>query len=98
MYLLFLFTAVLGEDFIEPSPLQVTFYSGDVEGNTSCATFEIVDDENLEFDHEFMVILESITPNGPTVPRYCPTTTTVFINDDEGMQCVVLTASLSYST
>ena len=88
-------TAVLGEDFIEPSPLQVTFFSGDVEGNVSCATFEIVDDENLEFDHEFMVILESITPNGPTVPRYCPTTTTtVFINDDEGMHYAVLTVSL----
>lgn len=84
---------MLGEDFTEPSPLQVTFSSGDVEGNTSCATFEILDDGNLEFDHEFMVNLESITPNGPTVPRYCPISTTVFIIDDEGIHCLVLTAS-----
>ena len=83
--------AVLGEDFTEPSPLQLTFSSGDVEGNTSCATFGILNDGNLEFGHEFNVTLGDITATGTTAP--CTTlnpTTTVSISDDEGIHCIVL--------
>ena len=82
---------VLGEDFTEPSPLQLIFSSGDVEGNTSCATFEIENDGNLEFDHEFNVTLGDVTATGTVAP--CTTinpSTTVTINDDEGIHCVVL--------
>ena len=74
---------VLGEDFTEPSPLQLIFSSGDVEGNTSCATFGIENDGNLEFDHEFNVSIDMITPNGPMISM--PTSTTVSISDDEGI-------------
>ena len=81
--------AVLGEDFTEPSPLQVTFSSGDVEGNTSCATFGIVNDNNLEFDHEFNVTLGDITASGTTAPCIALNpTTTVSISDDEGICCI----------
>ena len=80
--LLQIFVAVLGEDFTEPSPLEVTFSSGDVEGSTACATFEIENDNNLEFDHEFTVNLATITPTGPTTSM--PFSTTVSISDDEG--------------
>ena len=83
--------AVLGEDFTEPSPLQLIFSSGDMMGNTSCATFEIVNDGNLEFDHEFNVTLGDVTATGTVAP--CTTinpSTTVFIGDDEGIHCVVL--------
>ena len=80
-------TAVLGEDFTEPSLLQVAFSSGDVVGDTACATFGIINDNNLEFDHEFTVNLESITPPGPVI--LIPSSTTVSIMDDEGMHCAV---------
>ena len=76
-------TAVLGEDFTEPSLLQVAFSSGDVVGDTACATFGIINDNNLEFDHEFTVNLESITPPGPVISN--SSTATVSIMDDEGI-------------
>ena len=61
----------------------MTFYSGDVVGDTACATFGIINDNNLEFDHEFTVNLESITPPGPNLSR--SSSTTVSITDDEGI-------------
>ena len=81
------FVAVLGEDFTEPSLLQVTFSSGDMVGDTACATFGILNDNNLEFDHEFTVNLESVTPAGPVISN--SSSTAVSIMDDEGMHCVV---------
>ena len=78
---------MLGEDFTEPSLLQVTFYSGDVVGDTACVTFGIINDNNLEFDHEFTVNLESVTPPGPVIST--PFSTTVSIMDDEGMGIIL---------
>ena len=78
---------MLGEDFTEPSLLQVTFSSGDMVGDTACATFGILNDNNLEFDHEFTVNLESATPTGPVISN--SSSTAVSIMDDEGMHCVV---------
>ena len=66
-----------------PSPLEVTFSSGDMMGDTSCATFGILNDGNLEFDHEFDVSIDMIMPNGPMISM--PTSTTVSISDDEGI-------------
>ena len=83
--------AVLGEDFTEPSPLQVTFSSGDVVGDTACATFGIINDDNLEFDHEFTVALGDITATGTAAPSVTISpSTTVSISDDEGTYCIVL--------
>ena len=73
---------MLGEDFTEPSPLQVTFASGNVVGDTACATFGILNDANLESDHEFTVNLRRVEPPGPDISR---SSTTVSIMDDEGM-------------
>ena len=73
---------MLGEDFTEPSPLQVTFSSGNVVGDTACATFGILNDANLESDHEFTVNLRRVEPPGPDISR---SSTTVSIMDDEGM-------------
>ena len=81
-----IFVAVLGADFTEPSPLEVTFSSGNLVNDTACATFGIVNDDNLEFDHEFVVTLGTIMPNGPVISM--PTSSTVFIRDDEGMCCI----------
>ena len=79
---------VLGEDFTQPSPLQVTFSSGDVVGDTACAAFGILHDRNLEFDHEFTVSIKSVTPPGPVISN--SSSTTVNIVDDDGMHCIVL--------
>ena len=78
---------MLGVDFTEPSSLQVAFSSGDVVGDTACATFGIINDNNLEFDHEFTVNLESVTPPGPVIST--PFSTTVSIMDDEGMGIIL---------
>ena len=80
---------MLGQDFNEPSSLQVTFSSGDVGGATACATFGIINDNNLELDHEFTVSLSSVTPTGPDL-SVAPSSTTVTISDDEGINCVML--------
>ena len=74
---------MLGEDFTEPSLLQVTFSSGDVVGDTACATFGIINDNNLESDHEFTVNLRRVEPPGPNLSR--SSSTTVSIMDDEGI-------------
>ena len=74
---------MLHEDFTEPSSLEVTFSSGDIMGSTSCATFGIEDDGNLEFDHEFTVTLAMVTPTGPIISML--SSTTVSISDDEGI-------------
>ena len=76
--------AVLGQDFSVPSPSEVTFSSGDVAVSTSCATFEIVNDDNLEFDHEFTVSIDMVTPTGPMI-LMTSSSTTVSISDDEGI-------------
>ena len=79
-----------GDDYDEPSPPEVTFFSGNMTGDTACATYVIIDDDNLEFDHEFTVSLSTVTPTGPvlSVPS---STTIVTINDDEGLHIVMLT-------
>ena len=79
---------MLGEDFTEPSPLQMTFSSGDMAGDTACAAFGILNDNILESDHAFIVNLESVTPPGPVLSA--PFSTTVSINDDEGRKMFLI--------
>ena len=79
---------MLGEDFTEPSPLRVTFSSGNVVGDTACASFGILNDDILESDHEFTVNLGTITPPGPVLSA--PFSTTVSINDDEGRKMFLI--------
>jgi len=82
-----LILSVAGQDFNTSSPPEVTFSSGDAQGDTACATFDIINDDNLEFDHEFTVSLSTVTPTGPvlSVPS---STTVVTITDDEGMHVI----------
>ena len=75
---------MLGQDFTVPSPLEVIFSSGNVMGDTSCATFGIMNDGNLEFDHEFTVSIDMVTPTGPMISM-SSSSTTVSISDDEGI-------------
>ena len=78
---------MLGEDYTLPLSLQVAFSSGDVVGDTACATFGIINDNNLEFDHEFTVNLRRVEPPGPNLSR--SSSTTVSITDDEGIIIVL---------
>ena len=79
---------MLGEDFTEPSPLQVTFFGGNMINDTACVTMGITNDNTVEFDHDFSVSLGRIIPSGPAITH--PVSTTISINDDEGrIQCVV---------
>jgi len=81
--------SVAGQDFNAPSS-EVTFPSGDAVGDTACATYVIINDNNLEFDHEFTVSLSTVTPTGPVLSA--PSSTTIVtITDDEGMHTVMLT-------
>ena len=85
-----LILSVAGQDFNAPSLPEVTFSSGDAQGDTACATLGIINDDNLEFDHDFTVSLSNITPTGPVI-ILGSSTTNVTINDDEGMRTVMLT-------
>jgi len=78
--------SVVGADALEPSPLQVTFSSGDGDGDIACVEFGIINDNNLEFDHEFTVSHSSVTPTGPDLSSPF-NSTIVTIIDDEGMHC-----------
>ena len=69
-----------------PSLLEVTFSSGVMAGTTSCVTFGIINDGNLESDHDFTVSIAGFDPSGPITSN--PSSTIVSINDDEGMYCV----------
>ena len=79
----------MGVDFTVPAPPQLTFTSGVGVNVPSCATFGIIDDNNLEFDHEFTVTLSSVTPAGPVLSSIS-STTTVTITDDEGILTVII--------
>jgi len=80
----------MGQDFNEPMSPEVTFSSGDMTGDTVCATFGIINDNNLEFDHEFTVSLSTVNPTGPSISATL-SSTTVTISDDEGIHTVMLT-------
>lgn len=67
-----------------PSLPEVTFSSGVNAGDTACATFNIINDGNLELDHEFTVSISGVTPTGPNIPAIL-SSTMVTITDDEGM-------------
>jgi len=81
--------SVAGQDFNAPSPPEVTFATGDAQGDSACATFGIINDNNLEFDHEFTVSLSTVIPTGPVLSVFS-STTIVTITDDEGMHTVML--------
>ena len=76
-----------------PSPLEVTFSSGDLVSDTACATFGIINDDNLEFNHEFTVDIQDFTPSGPVTTN--PSSTVVSIDDDEGIYCILCCYNVS---
>ena len=67
-----------GQDFSAADPLQIIFAPGEIE---SCAMVSIIDDNDLEGDHEFTVSV------GMTVPPITIDNTPieVMIEDNEGI-------------
>ena len=70
--------SVSGQDFSALDPLKITFAVGMTE---SCAMVSIIDDDDLEGDHEFTV---SISTTEPPI-TIDSTTIEVTIEDNEGM-------------
>ena len=74
---------VNGEDFnVTSDPLAVTFPALiTTVGNTSCAGIDILDDDALEEDHAFTVVLSTVTPEGVHFSDSNATTVTILEND-----------------
>ena len=91
-YLLSTFT-VEGEDYTVPLPIEVTFSSDASVGTSACATFGIINDGNLEFDHEFTVNLSSVTPTGPVLSAMSSLTTVTILDDEGTYVCMLFIAA-----
>ncbi len=68
------------EDYILPAPFNVTFTSADFSAGVvmQCLNITIVNDTDVECDHDFTVGIESITPE---VANDLSSTVTVTIDD-----------------
>ena len=64
-----------------PSPFEINFSPGPIP-DTQCATITILDDSQVEGDHEFEV--EITDPGHEDVDTGSQSTTTVTIMDDDG--------------
>ena len=69
-----------GDDFTSPNPLQIVF-DPIVSAGPLCATFDILDDTELEGDHSFTVQITGVGP--AAVIDISADTATVTIDDDE---------------
>ena len=76
---------VLNEDFTVADPLMVTIPTVSVAGSTACANITILDDDVLEFEHDFTVQLSNTVPAGVVLGALMSTTVT--IQDNEGKEC-----------
>ena len=73
--------SVLGEDFLVPDPLSsiLTFTAGSMDGDSQCATIDIIDDDDVEGEHTFTVSLQTPSSNGVIGTQ---STATVTITDN----------------
>ena len=77
--------AVMPDDFNPPFGFGVTFPAAGLSGDTTqCATIPTTDDEVLEGDHDFMVMLDSVTPDVVTIGNSLETATLL---DNESKLC-----------
>lgn len=71
------------EDYLPPIPIALVFSVGGTP-STLCTTVEIINDNELESDHEFTVGILDVFPGSPHAIIGDPSATTVTIEDDEG--------------
>lgn len=81
-----LFFSVNGEDF-DGDNLEATFPIGTTfneQVQTACVDISIINDDALEGDHSFTVVLSNANPSSVTIsPPF--SSATVIIEDDDGM-------------
>ena len=72
----------LPEDYVPPNGFNVTFAADGLTGDaTQCTMISTTDDEVLEGDHSFTVMLDSATPDVVTVGTPSSATATLLDND-----------------
>ena len=79
------------DDYDPPLGFGVTFPAAGLSlmGDTmQCATIQTTDDEVLEGEHDFMVMVDSVTPDVVTIGA--PSSQTATLLDDESKLCIVL--------
>ena len=77
------------DDYIPPADLNVTFAADGLMGNaTQCVMILTTDDDVLEGDHDFTVMVDSVTPDVVTVGTPSSATATLLDNDSKLHICV----------
>ena len=82
---LFIWIIVLGEDFtvVPPDIFEATFFAMSTSnGDTACDIVTIIDDDVLEGEHSFEIL---ITTTDPQLVNINPASAFVTIADNEGM-------------
>ena len=70
------------DDYIPPTDFNVTFAADGLMGDTTqCAMISTTNDDVLEGDHDFTVIVDSTTPDVVTVGTPSSATATLLDND-----------------
>ena len=86
---LFIWIIVLGEDFtvVPPDIFEATFFAMSTSnGDTACDIVTIIDDDVLEGEHSFEIL---ITTTDPQLVNINPASAFVTIADNEGMNTKV---------
>ena len=74
------------EDYIPPVGFNVTFTADGLTGDTTqCTMISTIDDDILEGDHDFTVMVDSASPDVVTVGT--PSSATATLLDNESMSC-----------
>ena len=81
---------VEGQDFttVSPDMLEVVFPAGTTDGTVLCDSLSIMNDDNLEGTHQFLVHITGVTPDLMNQVITDPVDATVEISDDEGGCCI----------
>ena len=73
----------INEDFSGTSPSTVSFPAGSVDGNTSCLSIPIIDDDNFEGDHSFTARIMGVEPDTVNI-TIDDTLASIMIQDNDG--------------
>ena len=73
---------VNGSDYLAMPQIEVTFPISSVNGTEQCTEIEIVDDRELEGEHNFTV---EILSTNPPISTDEPSEATVIVLDNDGM-------------
>ena len=80
----------LGTDFSLPTPAQVTFLDANnpASGSVQCLPVTIIDDDDYEGDHSFMVAFGALSVS-PTLATTTGPSAQVTIQDNDGIHIII---------